>query len=1484
MVESSPDDSFKANVKTTVNHKLVDVTVGVVEEVKFSEKISVKSNSKLEVTSLVGVQISLEHTGQVGVNAEEISGDGNLEGSFKTGRARGSGTLTQSFSLLPFKSEANIDTSLKTDSTLRAQNTVTAAFTNEGLSIQSNTALFEDIFTNTVELTFKESQLALKTGTKSSVFGLKIQNTAESRAGAEAASVKIITSVDLSEERIYSQITGTLDTDGLNVNSDASARLTGHTAVHKAILTVNKDGLSSSGTASVKSLLTLEELQHTFDISYNNLTLNGKCRTTGVIMSTQLRHNTELEIAGLAGRFKNQFHWSMEDFHVDTMFRGTAAPFKLSVDTSASAHGFIDLNRPQRVQIDTKAHMKAEPFAIVHSHKCRVSTTLNIDRGVSIQSNLENKFDTVITPAEQNATLTVKCKVNDYAINTELSSYNNPERLGLEGSGSFAGGLFDTKNLSISGFIKYDKKSDGRVINMPIFAVALEDIRVALVSTVEALRNYINREYVVEKIQNLPQHVKTIVSDLNIEGRVVQLKHNLIALTQNMPEYILRLEDLQDLLSNLRDGIEILVMDVTNQFSEELMAKGVVLDNVVEKLNAVYSVVEEVKRISVHAAKQLLIELDVIKNVNVIYDNVRDKLSKSDEKIAAVLDEMVEHIKRFKNDETVLVVLAQNAQSVCIQITRVLDDALTYLRTNEVRQIIHEISIPAKPNITAQISDISFGRLYGEITVNSPVYSIRTSADVQDASDGHPRFTASVTSQGTSRIQSNENYNLDFTVQMSIPEKRHLKVSETLKIAGFLICDQRATLTLIKVLPKQNLKAGSSASRVNTALFGIEDGSSYFIETDYNHQVQMFFLFSNVSLNQKTLAYQEAATFFVNVTNEGSGKFVFYRFSDEGTHKSNLNFNMDLSTAKLSFTGLTESETVKVKMTANANAVPQSHFQFDARVETKSPLIKNSLLVASGKALVADMKVDIKAAHNTEFVGDVSGFLTNAVYILARPGDVEMDFQNKGEISLSRSSSGNIELQNDYSVTLNPDIQRINTVALARFESHYYSHNFTVINNQEETGIHTAAGAVFSPAYVFGEEIYVPVIGFKIPAIKDLIFEQTGQWDTFISTDQSIDLRAKLVHQKNRFALPLGVIVSETSFKSSIFELNASAGVFPEENIVMRVNAMTASVFEGLKVRLDGATGVATKDGLKVSTSLSLDNIHVGGSHAASLTLDVEKYEAVMSIDTSVKINLPTFSINATHGLSGEIKTHPKSTSALKIQYSFDNLDLMGVKHGDAENHLKMEATLSFISIESVTKGTTYSIFNAHTKINGTLENEATVFVNADGLQSTLKTTGNGIIVKNKDVKIHYDINDTFTCKGHLGRVYLGLEIDSNYEINYERENVKINHTAVGKSDIIPLSSFMTAVETILSPPRSHVYDNNDSETLWLDRGFKYKSKSVYPQYNSSLELLAENIGDVPELKIVFEGSYNLTAPSALLEYEFGLHCEYYSLVNVYFN
>ncbi len=89
LVEETPGESLRAEMKSSFDHKLIEASVNYVEEVTIAEKIKFKSSSKIEANSPLGLKISLEHTGQVGVNEDEISGDGNLMGSIKAGPLNG---------------------------------------------------------------------------------------------------------------------------------------------------------------------------------------------------------------------------------------------------------------------------------------------------------------------------------------------------------------------------------------------------------------------------------------------------------------------------------------------------------------------------------------------------------------------------------------------------------------------------------------------------------------------------------------------------------------------------------------------------------------------------------------------------------------------------------------------------------------------------------------------------------------------------------------------------------------------------------------------------------------------------------------------------------------------------------------------------------------------------------------------------------------------------------------------------------------------------------------------------------------------------------------------------------------------------------------------------------------------------------------------------------------------------------------------------
>lgn len=1365
---------------------------------EFAEKLSVKSKSKFEVTSRVGVQVSLEHTGQFGVDAEEISGDGNLQGSFKAGSIHGSCNLIQSASVLPFRAEAKIKSSLKVDSTLlQAQNSFAVAFANGELIIHSNNTAFDNLLTlqNIAKITFKESELVLNSHTEARVLGLKIQNVAETRAGIEAVSVKIETSTHSSAEQVHCLFRGALDIDGLAIHNDASVKLMGHKALHKAILKLNKDGLTTSGTTLLQSLLSLEELQHTFEITYKNETATAQSKTIGNLMGSLINHNTELEIAGLSGTIKNHISFNSILFDFDTNTHGTTIPFRVNFDATVNGKGKRYLFGYANHEFIAKVLLKAEPQSIAHSHECKISSLLDLENGVVIKSQYESMSDTLLIPSEQKTKVTVKAKVNDYVIEQEISAYNTPVRLGLEGSGKMHTNLFNTANtdyqdFEVSGFLKYDKSTDTQSISLPFiesFSLVPDNIRLTLVSMGETLRNYINREGIASKIQSLPQHVSDFVSNLNIEKRVVQLKHALKALYQ---EYALKLK-------GLIGAFEKLVSDVGNRFSEAL-------DNL-EKL--------------------VLMGMQIDKVVEMLPKHIKD-----------LIFSIIEDVKNTLS--------SINTQS--------------YTKLNEIfRPASAEHKLDSQiPAISTSLLVPSFGKLYGQVRISSPVYNIKTSAEFNNASERYPLFTAFIKTKGSSANLKALNYNLESTAQISIPEMSPVIVSETFKLTNIeLALDQQALLTL-----------NGSASN-----------DTFFLETSYKYQVNIpsHSLSGEVSLIQKAVSCQDDDTITLTVKNEGTGKFALQDFSAEGTHESDLHFNMGLGASKLSFTGHTYSDdlNMKMKMKVNADAIGLSHLEFSARVETESPFIKNSLLVASGKARLGDMKVEIKTTHVTSVVGAVSGIFSNAANIMTCPSEVAIDFQNRGiaKINLFESFLANVDLQKDYAVTFNSDIQEISSVAVAHINHYNYSHNFTASNNKAEMGVYAVVNSVASFGYLNAVELFGPAI-FKIAAIRELnLNDNTDLWYDFTTSDQPIDLNAKLVYQKSWFApiidlglvVPsLGNLVSEVSFKSSILNLNANAGIYPKDYLI-RVSATTASVFQGLKARLDGTTRMT---GLKLVSSLSLENAHIEGNHESTLTLE-DNYEAVLSTNTVAKINLTSFAVDATHQLSADTKAHPKAASNLKIKYTFDRPDSVAAGHGDAENTLKLDATLSFISIESATHLTTDSTFSDTKKLKGNMDNEANICVKADGLKSSLKTTGNGYI-DFKHYMLGFDINDQLTLEGDLDRMYSLLEIDSNYTFIYDRYyEFTINHTALGKAEFVPMSTLMAAVDMVLTQPSFDDFDVRDTNTYEKNSSV-YETKVFSRWYNSSTEISIEDFSHFPVSNVVFGCSHNLTSPSTLLEYQ----------------
>lgn len=505
------------------------------------------------------------------------------------------------------------------------------------------------------------------------------------------------------------------------------------------------------------------------------------------------------------------------------------------------------------------------------------------------------------------------------------------------------------------------------------------------------------------------------------------------------------------------------------------------------------------------------------------------------------------------------------------------------------------------PKISSEIAVPTFGKLYSEIKFNSPFYTLTTIAEIRNSTDNQQKnhLIAFISSDGKSPSCTFLNYHLDATTRIGIPRMSRVVIAETIKfIHSGLNVQHQASVTLYglsaQAIAQTTVKATTTpynADIFNKAFIAIEGGMTASFDTTYNHQVNvpLLSLTSDASLSHVTSISQKGATFSLTVKNVASEKYTVFKFNHEITHNSNLTITMDPGTVKLTFNGDTGCNApLNIKNSLSAEAAAFKHIGFDGRIETTSPFIKNSLIVAIGKADLQKMKLDIGATHDSELTGLVSGKLSNDLNIRARPIEISVSFQNKAntKVNFRKSFNAKIDLQNDYAAILNSKKQHINTAALVSLNQHQYRYNITIDNNNADAGIYASLNGMTNLEFLNGPisipGISISVFNIHTEAINDVnLYEYSGLKE-LMTTRQTFDLNAKTVYQKSKLA-PIvnfglirvpspGKLSSEVSFKTSPINFIANAEIDGDNDLV-DLNASVGSDSTGyLGYELHGKT------------------------------------------------------------------------------------------------------------------------------------------------------------------------------------------------------------------------------------------------------------------------------------------------------------------------
>ncbi len=944
---------------------------------------------------------------------------------------------------------------------------------------------------------------------------------------------------------------------------------------------------------------------------------------------------------------------------------------------------------------------------------------------------------------------------------------------------------------------------------------------------------------------------------------------------------------------------------------------------------------------------------------------------------------------------------------------------------------ITTLSIPEVrlPEIPSDICIPGFGKLHGEFRLNSPQYTLVTTGKIENSTSTpeNPQFTATITSHAKSPIEPLE-YTFEATAQLEAPGMTELLFTETVKathVAFFI--DHEGSLTLngnsaeasARTLTKATTQM-YTADLLNNMALTLRGGIYAAMNTTYDHNLDLasFEISSQASIKQSMAATVESGRITVTGETTGDGKWSNQHYSDEGTHKSNVELNINFNTATLTFEGKTDCKALKSKQTLNAQSVILSHVTVEGRCETEVPSVMKSVMVLNGEAHIGDLKAALTASHNAEFTENVIGSMANTLDFVVHPFEIMLDVKNKvhSKIFFPLKLTGKVDLQHDYGVRLNSEKQNAFWFALARFNQYKYNHNFSAENNEMDIFLHSSAlgeaNLDFLTVPLSIPDITVPYLEINIPGIQDLSLWEHAGFKTFLITpQQSFDLNLRLHYSKNpdahsfnlhlepiynvisdnanaihaqfellrdkgvallkdsynqaksqyikhkidtyslppriftvpgykipllnievssfraempafsyfvpkevstpsfkvpalgfsvpsytlvlpslelpvihvpetlselrlpTFTLPaiqnnivipaMGNISCDFSFKSSVVNINANAGLYNQADMVARFGASSTSVFDIFNGKIDGTTSLTRKRGIKLATTVSIEHSSVEANHECAFSLSKRSVEA--SVANTAKIDLPFLFLELNQVLSGNTKTKPNVAYKTKISYMFNTFPLIeSIGKGNLDMNWELEALSSYVSLQTTTQGKSDIMMMDSFNLVANLENEANFYLNGNGLRSTVKTALNSNLDKQEKQKrssnnniFQLDLNKNLALEMSLRRLFATIEYMNNNNMDFASFETNGKHIVKGELDFVPLRT-LTSTLNVDARQQSSLGNAELNQNIRLlisslKQSFTWSAKEQLASFIQARDFLLSN--DESEVRMDLTGS-----------------------------
>lgn len=276
-----PANSFVWSYTGNLHHNLLDSSLVARETVNFNSNPQYEGTCAFDASSKLGLQITVLETLQMIQRDDKLGISSVWDGQFKVASLFSRIGHTMDLSVNLKNLETITETNLKFDSSyLQATNKMIGRYADAALDIISTTDVQSGTLANNFALSCKNSQLNVKSDTTGRYQDLAALNKMEVTLSGQMAVIRSEYQADYKRNRYYTLLSGSLGSNGLELNADINVKNHANRAAHKATLEINGNGLSTSATTNINfSPLTLgNEFNAGIDASGAMIKMTGNGR------------------------------------------------------------------------------------------------------------------------------------------------------------------------------------------------------------------------------------------------------------------------------------------------------------------------------------------------------------------------------------------------------------------------------------------------------------------------------------------------------------------------------------------------------------------------------------------------------------------------------------------------------------------------------------------------------------------------------------------------------------------------------------------------------------------------------------------------------------------------------------------------------------------------------------------------------------------------------------------------------------------------------------------------------------------------------------------------------------------------------------------------------------------------------------------------------------------------------------------------------